>query len=418
MIGRIDGLIRHLIGANVRYLDPVWYDSELEELKCFLEDPEFYESELLQEFFIEPSANVTFTNSGRTAIQLALRASRFPQGSEVIIPSFACSGVIEPILRESLTPVYADIDQSLNMSFESFKRNVGAATCALVLPSIGGVAVRDRLKILELAHSRDIFIIEDLAQSTGLLPSYIEATHPKPQATVLSMGIGKPLFGTGGGALFSSPMLEEKICQFAISKEPHEVVLARVQRFVSKFLEPNPRKEVGQIILNAWSRIAVIENRHDYSLDLNSIYEASNFDRKLANIQFGRLAKSIEIQRANAYAWKELFEEYGLVDGYSFPPFDSNTFSKFWANGSKAGRVAVNSFRSALWRNGIETESLYTPLHHREAFARFQTGELPLTDEISGHVFSLPVRANLSPADWVKIRRALSIAAKASMSDQ
>ena len=410
--------MRHLIGSNVRYLDPVWSDAELEELKCFLEDPEIYENELLQEFFIDPNANITFTNSGRTAIQLALRASQFPQGSQVIIPSFACSGVIEPILRESLTPVYADIDQSLNMSFESFKRNVGAATRALVLPSIGGVAVRDRLKILELAHSREIFIIEDLAQSTGLFPGYIETTYPKPQATVLSMGIGKPLFGTGGGALFSTPLLEEKIRRVRISKEPYEVVLARVQRFVSNFLEPNPSKEVIQIILNAWSRIAVDENRYDYSVDSNSIYEASNFDRKLANIQFGRLVKSIEIQRANAYAWKELFEEYGLGDGYSFPPFNSNTFSKFWANGSKAGRLAVNRFRSALWRNGIETESLYTPLHHREAFARYQTGELPLSDEISGNVFSLPVRANLSTADWVKIRRALSVAAKASMSDR
>lgn len=418
MIGRIGGLMRHLIGSNVRYLDPVWSDAELEELKCFLEDPEIYENELLQEFFIDPNANITFTNSGRTAIQLALRASQFPQGSQVIIPSFACSGVIEPILRESLTPVYADIDQSLNMSFESFKRNVGAATRALVLPSIGGVAVRDRLKILELAHSREIFIIEDLAQSTGLFPGYIETTYPKPQATVLSMGIGKPLFGTGGGALFSTPLLEEKIRRVRISKEPYEVVLARVQRFVSNFLEPNPSKEVIQIILNAWSRIAVDENRYDYSVDSNSIYEASNFDRKLANIQFGRLVKSIEIQRANAYAWKELFEEYGLGDGYSFPPFNSNTFSKFWANGSKAGRLAVNRFRSALWRNGIETESLYTPLHHREAFARYQTGELPLSDEISGNVFSLPVRANLSTADWVKIRRALSVAAKASMSDR
>lgn len=418
MIGRIDGLIRHLIRENVKYLDPVWSYSELEELKCFLEDPEIYESELLKDSLFGPEENATFTNSGRTAIQLALRANKFPHGSEVIIPSFACTGVIEPILRESLTPVYADIDQSLNMSFESFKRNVGAATRALVLPSIGGVPVHDRLEILDFAHSRDIFIIEDLAQSTGLFPGYFVKTYPKPQATVLSIGVGKPLFGTGGGVLIPNSLLNERIQGLAISKEPNEVVLARVEKFVSTFLERNFRKEVMQIFHTAWSKFAHIETRRDFSADTGNIYSASNIDRKLAEIQFGRLLKNTEIQQANAHIWRDLFQKHGLLDGYSFPPFDSNTFSKFWANGSRLGRNSVNRFRRELWRNGVETESLYTPLHHRASFARFQTNELPLTDEINGHVFSLPVRANLTEADWERIRRAIPKAAKASLRDR
>ena len=49
-------------------------------------------------------------NSGTSALHLAVRALRLERGSEVILPSFTFSALLNVILQEGLRPKFVDID--------------------------------------------------------------------------------------------------------------------------------------------------------------------------------------------------------------------------------------------------------------------------------------------------------------------
>jgi dTDP-4-amino-4,6-dideoxygalactose transaminase len=88
-------------------------------------------------------------------------------------------------------------------------------------------------------------------------------------------------------------------------------------------------------------------------------------------------------------------------------PLSDNSFSKFWVDCTSRGPAFAAQMRSTLWRQGVETESLYRPLHLRPEFRECRTVPLPNTEALAPVVFSLPVRADLDPGDWRRIERAV-----------
>src|SRR5262245_43141954 len=54
-------------------------------------------------------ADAVLCGSGSLALELALRACEVGGGDEVIVPTFCCSAVIQPIVAVGATPVLADV---------------------------------------------------------------------------------------------------------------------------------------------------------------------------------------------------------------------------------------------------------------------------------------------------------------------
>ena len=63
---------------------------------------------------------VYLTSSGRNALFFILSNLKLRQ-KEVLIPSYSCLGLIEPVLNKELKPVFVDIDDNLNPSYKSIK---------------------------------------------------------------------------------------------------------------------------------------------------------------------------------------------------------------------------------------------------------------------------------------------------------
>lgn len=118
--------------------------------------------------------HVVMTNSGSSANLLALSAlasptleNRIKNGNEVIVPAVAWSTTLFPVLNIQAIPVLVDVDlETYNISFEQLKKAVTSKTKAVVAVHIAGNPCEMR-PILDFAHKKKLFVIEDSCESLG-----------------------------------------------------------------------------------------------------------------------------------------------------------------------------------------------------------------------------------------------------------
>jgi len=103
------------------------------------------------------------TNSGTSALHLALLALKIKPQDEVIIPSYVCTAVLNAVNYVGATAKVADINISdFNINAESVRGLVSRKTKAIIVPHMFGMAA-DMDELLKL----NIPIIEDCALSLG-----------------------------------------------------------------------------------------------------------------------------------------------------------------------------------------------------------------------------------------------------------
>ena len=105
-------------------------------------------------------------SSGSAALICATAALGIGPGDEVIMPAFSWYSDFYSIALTGALPVFADIDESLNLDPDDFERKITNKTKAvIVIHYQGGPANMD--KILSIAGKHSIKVIEDCAQAFG-----------------------------------------------------------------------------------------------------------------------------------------------------------------------------------------------------------------------------------------------------------
>ena len=105
-------------------------------------------------------------SSGSGALFCAMKGLNVGAGDEVILPALGWISDYNAIAFSWATPVFADIDSSLNMNPESFKSKITKKTKAVIVIHYQGAASRLD-EIVKIAHSHKIKVIEDVAQAIG-----------------------------------------------------------------------------------------------------------------------------------------------------------------------------------------------------------------------------------------------------------
>jgi perosamine synthetase len=109
---------------------------------------------------------VAVTN-GSAALELAVRALRLPEGSEVIMPAFTIISCAAAIVRAGLVPVLVDADaRTWNMDVTQIGRRLTSKTRAIMVAHIYGLPT-DMEPVMELAAQRGLRIVEDAAEVHG-----------------------------------------------------------------------------------------------------------------------------------------------------------------------------------------------------------------------------------------------------------
>ena len=144
-------------------------------------------------------------SSGFAAIHLSLIALGISSGDEVILPSYVCSALLNPILMLGATPVIADIgENSFNISVQEVENKITSKTKAIIVPHIFGFPAR-----IDEIVAMGIPVIEDCAQSIGV--NY----KGKKLGTFGTLGIfsfyaGKMISGGDGGMIITDDIILNK----------------------------------------------------------------------------------------------------------------------------------------------------------------------------------------------------------------
>jgi dTDP-4-amino-4,6-dideoxygalactose transaminase len=107
------------------------------------------------------------TNSGTSALHIALGAARLQPGDEVIVPAFSFIATAQAVLHAGAQPVFADVDPvTYNIDARDAAARVTARTRAIVPVHLHGLPA-DMDEIMALASRASLVVIEDAAQAHG-----------------------------------------------------------------------------------------------------------------------------------------------------------------------------------------------------------------------------------------------------------
>ena len=106
------------------------------------------------------------TANGSVALYLALLAHGIGPGDEVITSPLTFIATANAIAQTGATPVFADVDDTLNLSCEAAARLIGSRTKAIVLVHLHGNP-GDVRALARLAEERGLALIQDACQAVG-----------------------------------------------------------------------------------------------------------------------------------------------------------------------------------------------------------------------------------------------------------
>jgi len=162
------------------------------------------------------NSNVLSFNSGRSALFILLRAFGIGSGDEVVVQAFTCVAVPNSVIWTGAKPVYADIDDTLNIDPVSLASKITPKTRAIIVQHTLGIPA-DMDGIMAIARKNKLLVFEDCAHS--LATSYKgQKVGTFGDGAIFSFGRDKVLSSVFGGMAVVSKEHPDAVKRF---KELH-----------------------------------------------------------------------------------------------------------------------------------------------------------------------------------------------------
>ncbi|MEK7129717.1 MAG: aminotransferase class I/II-fold pyridoxal phosphate-dependent enzyme [Patescibacteria group bacterium] len=113
-----------------------------------------------------PGSDAVAFNSGRSALLGLLKAFGIGVGDEVLLQAFTCVAVPNSVRWAGATPIYADIDATLNIDPADVERKITNRTKAIIVQHTFGIPA-DMDALVATAQKHKLLLIEDCAHSLG-----------------------------------------------------------------------------------------------------------------------------------------------------------------------------------------------------------------------------------------------------------
>lgn len=142
--------------------------------------------------------------SGRQALYAVLKALGVGAGDEVILQAYTCIVVPHAVLWSGAKPIYADIDDSLNIDPQTIESFITPKTKAVIVQHTFGVPA-DLDRVMAICRKHNLLLIEDAAHALGA------RYRQRPvgtfgDAAIFSFGRDKIVSAVSGGmAVVKSP---------------------------------------------------------------------------------------------------------------------------------------------------------------------------------------------------------------------
>lgn len=339
----------------------------------FINGPEVTELEArLAEF--SGAKHVVSCASGTDALLMVLMAKNIGRGDAVICPSFTFCATGEAVALTGATPVFVDVDEAtFNIDAASLKKGIQAARKqglkprAVIPVDLFGQSA-DHDSIAAVAEAEGLFILDDAAQGFGA--SYKgRRLGTMGHATATSFFPAKPLgcFGDGGAIFTDDSELAETLRSIRVHGQGSD--------------------KYDNIRLGLTGR--------------------------LDTMQAAILLEKLKIFDDEIAARNEVAERYarGLGNVVTVPHLAAGC-SSVWAQYTIRLPKGVNrdGFAAALKAQGIPTAIYYVKsMHQQTAYRDYPVAEggLPVSEQLSDDVISLPMHAYLDEPTQERIIKAV-----------
>ncbi len=301
--------------------------------------------------------------NGTDALTLSLMALGIGPGDGVFVPSFTFFATAESVRLVGATPIFVDIDEATyNIDCDALEEAIHCHDTAGELRLRGVIPVdlfglpADYGRIDEIAARHELFVLEDGAQGFGATFDGKRVCAFGDIATT-SFFPAKPLgcYGDGGAVFTNDDALAEKLRSLHVHGQS-------VDKYENQYIGLNSRLDSIQAAV-LLEKLAVFDD---------------------------------ELERRNkaAAAYSER-----LADDFVVPVVPDG-YTCCWAQYTIRARDGERAdFQERLKEAGIPSAVYYRiPLHLQSVFADsgYKPGSLPVSEELSHKVFSLPMHPFLS----------------------
>ncbi len=404
--------------TRIPFLKPYWDHKEfLQILKtfagCFVA-PHVIEDMVRRKFDLRYAIAV---NKGRTAAYLGMKALGLKDGKEIICPSFFCRTLTQAILQLGCVPVYADVDEDLNISPDSIRRCISKNTKAVIMTHMFGKLARID-DILKIAKEYNLFVIDNAAVAVGALH------HGRYAGTfgdvgIISFNMSKQMNATGGGILLTDledvyeKVLRENLPSQSIKKQLLQIFYNTFYYYLKKYATPLiifkrtlKMKSIPEFYRQQDRIPESLRGKTDIpeefkGLEKSILFEElipkkmNQFESSLAFIQLNKLDEIIQKNVKNARSLTKRIKEIKEIDAPQ-GDYPEHVFSYYTIIVKKGSRYDLASY---LAKNGVETQWTFYPIHLQERFNGYRKDNLQVTEDLWQKVLSLPMGPYLSDHD-------------------
>lgn len=336
---------------------------------AYIMGPEVHELERELEKFCGAKHAISCSN-GTDALMLALMALEVKAGQAILCPSFTFAATAEVIPCMGALPIFVDIDpDTYNMDVNSLELGIKQAK-QQGLDLVGIIAVdlfglpADYNKISQLADSHGLWLIADSAQGFGAVYKG-KKTGTIGDITTTSFFPAKPLgcYGDGGALFTNKTELVEVIKSYRVHGQGEN-------KYENIRIGMNGR-------LDSIQAAVLLEKLKIYPDEIIA-------RQKIASYYNSNLSSKIKIPKTPD-GYESVWAQYTIV-----LPQNTNR----------------EELQKQLKESNIPTAVYYPiPLHKQKAYKKFPSASesLPVTEDLSKRVLSLPMHPYLNENDQRKI---------------
>lgn len=303
------------------------------------------------------SKHALAVSNGTIALMMALQAIDIRPGDEVIVPSFSFFATAEVVSTLGATPVFIDIERdSYNIDISQIEKAITKKTKAIMPVSLYG-QMPDFDTINKIAEKHGLFVIEDAAQSFGAL------YKGKRSCSVTHIGCtsffpAKPLGAAGdGGAVFTSNTeLHKKLDSIRVH--------GQTKRYYHEYIGVNGRLDPIQCLV-------IKEKLKFYNDDIKERQSIA----KRYNEAFKNLSNVVIPEVHCNCECESVYAQYTLAVSQR------------------------EVFIEKLQKSGVPTSIHYPMGMHEQPVYKSMNVKLPVTEELSRKVVSLPLYPGMPEKD-------------------
>jgi dTDP-4-amino-4,6-dideoxygalactose transaminase len=309
--------------------------------------------------------------SGSDALLLAMMALDIGPGDEVILPSFTFFATASCIWRTGATPVFVDIDPvTFNIDPQCVEAAVTRATKAIIPVHLFGQCAEMDV-INGIAERHQLYVVEDAAQAIGA--RYRDrAAGAWGHVGCFSFYPTKNLGGMGDGGMLTAG---------------DEELAARLKLFAAHGMQPR-----------YYHQVVGINSR------LDSMQAAA------LRVKMSKLDEWNSARGQNAARYDQMLHDAGLDDWLTLPTAMDDQYHVWNQYTVRVPDGQRTSLRGYLAEQKIGTEIYYpVPLHRQECFQSlgYDEGSLPVTEQASEEVLSLPIFPELTEEQQATVVQAI-----------